>query len=126
MSHKIRLGPIAIFLTVIAAVLATLAILSVATSRADLLLAERFAKVTQIRYALEEEGSRVLMEIDGGGMPDGASYTEDGAILYASEREGYALTVEAAPKEGGYDLRVWKIEKIWETENTGLDLWPGL
>ena len=56
MNHKIRLGPIAIFLAVIAVVLTSLATLTVATSRADMVLAERFAEVTAIRYELNAEG----------------------------------------------------------------------
>ena len=64
MSHKIRLGPIAVFLAVVAVVLTTLAILTTATSNADRLMAERFARVTQIRYELEDEGNQYLMEVD--------------------------------------------------------------
>ena len=41
MSHKIRLGPIAIFLTVIAAMLATLAMLTVSTAHSSLVLSQR-------------------------------------------------------------------------------------
>ena len=49
MQHKIRLGPIAVFLAVVTVVLTTLAILTTATTNADKVLAERFAEVTQTR-----------------------------------------------------------------------------
>ena len=59
-----RLGPIAIFFTIVAAVLATLAIHAVSTSRADVVLAERFAQTTSIRYALEADGNRFLAGLE--------------------------------------------------------------
>ena len=103
MSHKIRLGPIAIFLTVIAAVLATLAMLTIATSRADAAMAERFAKVTSLRYELETDGNRFLQQLDStlksGGpveLPDGAEQLDNGNVHYNIEKEGYALDVEVA------------------------------
>ena len=64
MDHKVRLGPIAIFLTVVAIILSTLSILSVATTNADMVLAERFAAVTKERYALEAKGERFLKTLD--------------------------------------------------------------
>ena len=127
MNHKIRLGPIAVFLTVIAAVLATLAILTVATSRADAVLAERFAQVTQIRYDLEKDGNRFLQALDSalmeddpagdtgerensggfseallGRLPEGTELTEEGLLRYYLEKDGYSLTllVSAGSAEG--------------------------
>ena len=64
MSHKIRLGPIALFLAVVAIVLATLAVLTAATTNADKVLAERFAGVTQTRYGLEAEGEKFVQAYD--------------------------------------------------------------
>ncbi len=108
MSHKIRLGPIAIFLTVIAAVLATLAMLTIATSRADAAMAERFAKVTSLRYELETDGNRFLQQLDStlksGGpveLPDGAEQLDNGNVHYNIEKEGYALDVEVAVNPEG-------------------------
>ena len=115
MNHKIRLGPIAVFLAVIAAVVATLAILTFATSRADAALAERFAAVTAIRYELDEEGNRFLQAADelavktaeeqGGEqmLPAGEKLTgevsslDGGGWKYYTEKDGYALTVEVVP-----------------------------
>ena len=131
MKHKIRLGPIAIFLAVIAAVLATLAMLTVATSRADAVLAERFASVTAIRYELEAEGNRFLQAAernDASGLPEWTEQLENGNLLYSAEREGYTLTVEAAPDAaapGTYQVVTWKITKIWESDDPFEDLWLG-
>ena len=132
MNHKIRLGPIAVFLTVIAAVVATLAMLTFATSRADAALADRFARVTAIRYSLEEDGNRFLQAADaalkgsGSALPEGSVQTEDG-LSYYTEREGYALSIKLAENEegAGYDVTKWKITKLWEAEDPFADLWLG-
>ena len=78
MSHKIRLGPVAVFLSVVAVVLTTLAVLTIATSNADKVMAERFAKVTQIRYELENEGEKYLMAIDEAVAPGAAGSASSG------------------------------------------------
>lgn len=134
MSHKIRLGPIAIFLTVIAAMLATLAMLTVATSHADAVMAERFAKVTSVRYELETDGSRFLQQIDSSlqsgeplSLPDGAEQLENGNVHYRIEKEGYHLDVEIAvsPDAGTYEVTEWKITKIWKGADPFENIWPG-
>ncbi|MBR0398474.1 MAG: hypothetical protein IJI10_09430 [Eubacterium sp.] len=137
MSHKIRLGPIAIFLTVIAAVLATLAMLTVATSRADATLAERFAIVTSLRYELETDGNRFLQQIDSSlrtdgllELPEGAEQLDNGNVHYNVEKEGYALDVEVAvlpdgSDAGNYEVVDWKISKIWKGADPFENLWPG-
>ena len=50
--------------TVIAIVLTTLAVLTLASSNADVVMAERFAGVTKIRYDLESEGYRFVQKAD--------------------------------------------------------------
>ena len=52
----IRLGPLALLLTVIAICVSSLGVLSVADAAADLRLAERYAETVRIRYELEEKG----------------------------------------------------------------------
>ena len=136
MSHKIRLGPIAVFLAVITAVLATLAILTISTARADTALAGRFAQVTQIRYALEADGSRFLSAADAwfapGGtgeetLPEGASAGEDGTLSYYEEQDGYALSIVLTENTGksGYDITEWKITRLWEGEDPFENIWQG-
>ena len=49
----IKLGPLALLLTVISICLTTLAILSFTTASADLRLAEKYADTVQTRYELE-------------------------------------------------------------------------
>lgn len=132
MKHRIRLGPIAIFLAVIAAVVATLAMLTFATSRADMALAERFAAVTAIRYELDEEGNRFLQAVEenSGKAAEGSGETTalaGGGWKYYTEKEGYALTVEVVPadSESGWQVTKWKINKLWEGDDPFEDLWLG-
>ena len=133
MSHKIRLGPIAVFLTVIAVVLSTLAMLTAATSHADKVLAERFAYVTKIRYEIEAEGEQFVRDFDEAsraGAVDaallGASETEEG-YEKTIEKEGYSLTVEvsAPDAKGDFEITKWKLSKNWNADDPLDDLWKG-
>ena len=152
MNHRIRLGPIAVFLAVIAAVVATLAILTFATSRADVALAERFAAVTAIRYELDEEGNRFLQAVEeasgktaegpgeevpeqilegelppaGGVLTGETTALAGGGWKYYTEKDGYALTVEVVPAEDdSWQITKWKINKLWEGDDPFEDLWLG-
>ena len=130
MGTKIRLGPIAVFLTIIAAVLASLAMLTVATSRADARLAERYADVTKLRYELEADGSRFVKEAEEyhagqAALPAGSTQMENG-LAYTKEKDGYSLEISLADIGTGYDITGWKLRKLWEEDDPMKDLWPGM
>ena len=59
----IKLGPLALLLTVISICVTTLAILTFTTARADLRLAEKYAQTVETRYALERQGQEFLHEL---------------------------------------------------------------
>ena len=125
-----RLGPIAIFFTIVAAVLATLAILTVSTSRADVVLAERFANTTAIRYELEADGNRFLEAMDtdpaAAAAMEGVTQLENGNTQFTAEKDTYTLTVEVAPQEAdGYEVVGWKIHKEWDEGDAMGELWGG-
>ena len=133
MAHKLRLGPIAVFLTVVAIVLTTLATLTIATSRADAVLAERFATMTAIRYSLEKEGNEFLYEVTQK-LENGASLnsisdlnrTDDGMYEYKAEKDGYELKIRLAPEgSDSFSIEEWKITKIWNEEELSQDIWLG-
>lgn len=133
MNRKVRLGPVAIFLAVIAVVLSTLAVLTQATSHADLVMAERYAAVTEIRYRLEEEGQRYLMQVDeaeaaGNFSTDavGADRLDSGNISRVIKDDGYKLTIEITePANGKYEIVKWKISKEWNAEDPFSNIWKG-
>ena len=134
MSHKIRLGPIAVFLAVVAVVLTTLAILTTATSNADRLMAERFARVTQIRYELEDEGNQYLMKVDEQAKKGRVAVasvdeelTDDGVLRKTIKKDGYVSEIEITKPDsaGSYDISKWKITKEWNAENPFGNIWQG-
>ncbi len=125
MSRKIRLGPIAVFLAVVAVVLSTLAVLTVATTNADKVLADRFAGATQTRYALEAEGERFLQQYDekvaGGSAVSAADRTKE------IEKDGYTLkiTVTEPDASGSWDVTEWKVIKDWNADDPYQNIWQG-
>ena len=116
----IRLGPLALLLSVISICLTTLAILSFATSSADLRLARKYADTMKTRYALEQEGQAFLRDVRQGNVPAGAE-EEDGMISEVFEQDGFELHIRLT-KDGR--ILSWRIEKQWE-EDTSIDVWPG-
>ncbi|MBQ6370387.1 MAG: hypothetical protein IJJ21_02250, partial [Firmicutes bacterium] len=56
----IKLGPVALLLTVITICLTVMAILTLTTAAADQAMANRFADSAQIRFSLEAEGQQFL------------------------------------------------------------------
>ena len=133
MAHKLRLGPIAVFLTVVAIILTTLATLTIATSRADAVLAERFATMTAIRYSLEKEGNEFLYEVTQK-LENGTSLnsisdlnrTDNGMYEYKAEKDGYELKIRLAPEgSDSFSIEEWKITKIWNEEELSQDIWLG-
>ena len=110
----IRLGPLSLLLTVISICLTVLAILTFTTARADLRLAEKYARTVQTRYALEREGQAFLAEADAAAAEGALELTEDGFRLQIGLRRDGA----------GVETAVWKHERLWE-EDDSLNLWPG-
>lgn len=134
MNHRIRLGPIAVFLAVVTVVLSTLAVLTVSTVHADRVMAERFASVTRTRYELEAEGNNFLKEFSEtaarGGDPasiEGVEAGSNGRYSYSVERDGYRLEVTLSPldAQGHYTVTGWKIHKIWNSEDPMNNVWKG-
>ena len=133
MSHKVRLGPIAVFLAVVAVVLATLAVLTAATTNADKVLAERFASVTQTRYALEAEGQEFLGRFDADAKDGSVSAGAVGASKVSGgyesviEKDGYSLDIVVSEPDGDgrYEITKWKITKDWNADDPFENVWKG-
>ncbi len=129
----IRLGPLALLLTVISICLTVFAILTFSTARADLALAKRYAYTSSIRYSLEKSGQEYLQEVDevlqgGGTLYDlfEAEMDPKGISVYQIEESGYTLTIGLKQKGNTYSIEVWKIEKEWDQNDNIDDLWiPG-
>lgn len=130
MEHKTRLGPVAIFLTIVAMVITTLALLTVATSNADRVMAGRFASITQTRYELEAEGERFLAAASAGdvaGIEGAQADGEAGTYSFTSEKDGYRLEVIAGvPGDNGKaEIIKWKLSRIWQSSDPIDNIWQG-
>lgn len=128
----IKLGPVALLLTVISICLTVMAILTFSTAGADKAMANMFANSTQIRYGLEQSGQEFLQQTDevlaAGGQLTDVPDTEaaDGGIEKVLEEGGYQLTIRLQPAgEGDYTIGQWTLEKKWEEKETIDGLWQG-
>ena len=129
----IRLGPLALLLTVISICLTTLAILTFTTAGADMRLAERYAGTVKERYALEKEGQEFLAEIrETVSDPmdlyliDDLDFTENGDAVKVLRQGDATLTITLRENdEGGIDVVSWKQEKLWEEDDDTLGVWLG-
>lgn len=123
----IKLGPLALLLSVISICLTALAILSFATARADLRLAQKYADTVKSRYVLEVRGQELLRDLaeDPAELPDGAETMPDGSLRVILEQGGSRLTIALIPEDGSYRVTSWRQEHEWH-QDTGLgNLWPG-
>ena len=108
MNHvPMKLGPLALLLAVVSICMTVLAILSFATARADLKLAERYAYTVQTRYALEEQGQAYLE-------------TAKPNSTKVFEQDNMKLTVVIDQRGTVTD---WRLEKQWDEEDMIGGLW---
>ena len=126
----IKLGPVALLLTVITICLTVMAILTLTTAAADQAMANRFADSAQIRFSLEAEGQQFLQQGDeqlsGGGelqdLPDVS--TAGNSVEKVFEQEGYQLTIRLRPEgDSDYIVTRWSLEKKWKEKETIDGLW---
>ena len=123
MNHKLRLGPIAIFLVVVAIILTTLATLTLATTNADKVMAERFAAVTANRYELEAEGQQFLRDFDE--KAAAGTVTEQDRQTKI-ERDSYTLEIRVSEPDanGDYKIEKWDLKKNWKARIFQLYIFP--
>lgn len=138
MKHiPIKLGPLALLLTVISICMTVLGLLSFTTARADFSLAEKYGDTVQLRYELEAQGQAFLGEAsqalaEGGdaaavlaGLAD-IEVDEDGVFRKALTKDGFTLTVGILPDEAdGIRVVDWCIRKEWEPDTDIGNLWSG-
>ena len=96
-------------------------------------MAGRFASITQTRYQLESDGEHFISEAaetyaGGGAYAPGDSVTvTDGGLSFYEELNGYSITVEISTPdaEGNYELREWKLSKLWNSKDPTSEIWQG-
>lgn len=125
----IKLGPLALLLTVISICMTVLGTLAFTTARADWNLAQKYADTVQSRYTLEAQGQRFLrtaaQALEEGKDPgelDGAGKDEDGIVWRTFEKGEFSLQVGIACEDGRLRVVNWRIHRDWEPEGD-MDLW---
>lgn len=126
----IRLGPLALLLTVLSICMTTLGILSFTTARADLSLAEKYADTVRTRYAREAEGMAFLSEVGeclaSGGWMDDLEADKDGVIWKRIGDGQTALRIGLRIEgDGDPEIVSWRLENGWEEEPIPGKLWSG-
>ncbi len=124
MNHKMRLGPIAIFLVVVAIILTTLATLTLATTNADKVMAERFAAVTSARYELEAEGQQFIRDYDELAAAGAVTDADRQATI---EKNGYTLQIRVSQPDGNgnFEIEQWDLKKNWNADDPFTHIWKG-
>ncbi len=121
----IRLGSLALLLTVISICLSILAVLTFTTARADMYLAEKYAGTVQERYALDKDGQEYLSRLNCG-LESAPEPDADGICRVELERGGSLLHIGLSDEgQGGPTVRIWRQEKKWEQNETIDNLWSG-
>lgn len=119
----VKLGPLALLLTVICICLAVLAVLSLATANADLRLARRHAETVQTRYALERQGQEFLRDFTEQELilpADG-----DNVIRKTFSENGTTLCIGLAQDGAGWRIVEWTVKADWDQSDTIGNLWSG-
>lgn len=120
----VKLGPLALLLTVISICLTVLAILNYSTALADSRLAQKYADTVSTRYSLEIRGQQYLQEEAEDRLAGFVSMDEDGNGVHwkTIEENGSRLTI-GLDRNGR--VVCWKHERDW-TEDTNIgNLWSG-
>lgn len=135
-THRpVRTGAMTLLITAVLICLAVLAVLSLATARADLAMAERSLSGLQSRGTAEQRGQEYLAQLDaalkqGTALPE-AAVQEDGSIRAELTLEDGTLRIVVQPKEpdrqdsAAYQILSWEFDSSWEPDQT-LDLWNGM
>ena len=125
----IKLGPLALLLTVISICMTVLAILTFTTARADRNLSATYARTVQERYELEAEGQRFLQELKEIDPADlslmDLERDAKGVYWTTLERDGAQLRIGFTAGREGIQVVAWRHEKEWD-QDTGIgNLWNG-
>ncbi len=127
----IKLGPLALLLTVISICLTTLAILTFTTAEADRRLADRYGQTVETRYRLERQGQEFLRDLDAAIKSGNTSAlapfgTQEYNVYEKTIEDGDAsLTVRVKNEGGGMKILSWKMVHSWE-EDKDVNIWDGL
>lgn len=123
----VRLGPLALLLTVIVICVTVLGLLTFTTARGDLATAQRYAASVQARYSLEAQGKALLRQIgEDPSVLEELEKDEEGVCWETFTQEDATLRVGLRPQGSGYEIVCWQLTQDWEPQEEMGSLWPGL
>jgi len=130
MKNPVKLGPLALLLTVISICMTTLAILTVTTARADLSLANTYAGTVQRRYELEIRGQEFLRDLEDENTRDSVisqmDQGEDGILYRTCQMDGSRLLIGIRQgPEDSFSITAWRHERDWVQDESIGNLWLG-
>ena len=123
----VRLGPLALLLTVIVICMTVLALLAVTTARGDLSMARRYAESVETRYSLEAKGQAFLCEAarDPGSL-DFLERDEDGTRWNVLSENGMSLRIGLIGQGKSFRVVSWQlVQESWEPNDDIGGLWSG-
>ncbi len=120
----VKLGPLALLLTVISICLPTLSDLTLTTARADMRLAQKYADTITVRYALERQGQESLRGFTEG-KTEGFEADEENIYRKVIEQDGSILRIGLELSDDGPQIVQWEQEHTWEQDTSIGGLWPG-
>ncbi len=115
----IRLGPLALLLTVVTICMTVLGILTFSTARADLAMAEKQAAFVQKRYELEMEGQGYLCALQRSNCRE---IGEDGLSWYTAQKDGLSLKIGVT---SAGEIACWQYSSDWQAPEEIGGLWSG-
>lgn len=123
----VRLGPLALLLTVIVICMTVLGLLAVTTARGDLSMAQRYAESVQTRYALDAQGQVFLWETAQN--PETLNLLEedrDGTRWKVLSEDGLSLRIGLVEQGNRFRVVSWQfVQESWEPQNDIGGLWAG-
>lgn len=136
-THRpVRTGALTLLITTVLICLAVLAVLALATARADLAMADRTLAGLQNQAQAEVVGQDYLARLDtalkaGSELPAEATQQTDGTIqaVLPTEEGSLQITVwtrdPQAEDPAAYEILIWRLSTDWQPDQT-LDLWNGM
>ena len=128
-SHRpVRSGALTLLFTVVLLCLAVLAVLSLATARADEALAQKSLDRLAQEAAAERAGQEWLAALDAADPGTLPTNTEVSISVVAESvqklENGDTLRLAAEPAGEGWRITRWQLTAPWEPD-TSLDVWTG-
>ena len=125
--HNIRLGPLALLLTVICICMTVLAILTFTTAGADLRVARNYADTVSARAELDNEGEELLAKLENGAeaLEMGFSGGSDGVLEKILEKGELRLKIGILQDTGKNRWTVvkWEHSRNWQPDEDIGKLW---